>query len=308
MDWIQFLTRVVTYVVAVAADGVGPDWIQAITSVPTLLAAIAAGLFAGKAAVYTKHQAQASNRQVEIALEALEITRTQAASAEEHANRQVEEAQDTYRRYEESKLDALMPVVLATARRPGSWFIETNEVWESGEWPPFWEPFTRIKDFDESQNYRVRFRISIKVELENVSNKIARIDIVDNSSGEVDVRGGEAIIVPPGQVRAFTWTRTFTPVILATQDEIDDPKNWLFSLTLWVRDLGMNVRDVYKFNSDLRFFSRDGSRLVVRPEPAFSWTENVAQPLQQRAYERLEANAATTLHLSGSGGVTRTGE
>ena len=66
----------------------------------------------------------------------------------------------------------------------------------------------------------------------------------------------------------------------------------------------MNVRDTYKFNSDLRFFSRDGSRLIVTPEPGRNWTENVAQPLQQRVYERLEATQLMTVHPSGSGSLT----
>jgi hypothetical protein len=187
-----------------------PDWIQAITSILTLGVAVAAGLYARRAAIYTKQQAEASDKQVDIANDALAITRAQAVAAEQHGNdqaelaretlevarkeaqaaqvamdRQAEEAQATYRRYEESKLDAVMPVVLATARRPGSWFIETNEVWETGKWHPYWEPFTHAKIFEESQNYTVRFRISIKIELENVSDKIARVDIVDNASGEV---------------------------------------------------------------------------------------------------------------------------
>lgn len=305
-----------------------PDWIQAITSILTFLAAVAAGLYARRAAIYTKQQAGASDRQVQIAKDALAVTKGQAAAAEAHseqqvelarenleiarkeiqaaqvaAERQAEEAQASYRSYEESKLDAAIPVILATVKRPG-WFLETKEIWEDGQWPPTWETFTRARYFEEGQNLAVVFRIRLNVTLENVSDHIARVDIVDTAHGEVDVRGGVSIIVPPRQERTFTWTRTFTPVTLASEDEINDIKNWLFNLTLWVRDLGMNVRDTYKFNSDLRLFSRDGSRLLVRAEPEHNWTENVAQPLQQRVYERLETSHSGAMQLNATGSLT----
>ncbi|WP_104061123.1 hypothetical protein [Arthrobacter sp. 4R501] len=293
-----------------------PEWIQAVTSVLTFLAAVAAGWYARRAAIHTKQQAEASDKQVEIAGQALEITRKQAAAAEEHslesleiarqeaqavqaaAARQVEEAKATYRRYEESKLDAVIPEVLATVRRPG-WFIETKELYEPGRWTDHWEPFTGVQHFEESQRNEIRFRIRLNVVIENVSSKTARVDIVDLANGElVNIRSDEHLIVPPHQERVFTWTRSFTPGMLATEDEINDSKNWLFNLTLWVRDLGMNVRDTYRFNSDLRLFSRDGTRLVVRPEPEHNWTENVAPPLQNRVYERLETNRSITVNLS----------
>lgn len=117
-----------------------PEWIQAVASVLAFLAAVAAGWYARRAAIYTKQQAEASDKQVKIAKDALEITRAQAEAAEEHgaqqtqiaretldvarqeaqvaqvaADRQVEEAQTAYRRYEESRLDALVPSVLVTS-------------------------------------------------------------------------------------------------------------------------------------------------------------------------------------------------
>lgn len=280
-----------------------PNWIMAGTSLFTLGAAVTAGIYAGKAAHWTEKQAHASNAQVEIAKKALEIARAEAKDAQDAARRQELETQAAYRRYEESKLDSAMPVVLATVKRSG-WFLETKEAWEDGQWTPNWETFSQTRFFEEDQNYRIIFRIRLNVHLENTSQQIARVDIVDPAHGEVTVRGGESIIVPPHQERVFTWTRTFTPLMLATDNDINDAKNWLFDLTLWVRDLGMNVRDTYKFNSDLRLFQRDGSRLIVRPTPEHDWNENVAQPLPERIYERLESNRSMSVHLSGSGNLT----
>ena len=178
-------------------------------------------------------------------------------------------------------------------------------MYEPGRWTTSWEPFTRVQHFEESHHDKIIFRIRLNVVIDNVSSKSARVDIVDLANGELlDRRSDEHLVVPPHQERVFTWTRNFTPAMLATEGDINDSRNWLFNLTLWVRDLGMNVRDTYKFNSDLRLFSRDGSRLVVKPEPDHNWTENVAPPLQERVYERLEKNHSGTLSLSGSGGLS----
>ncbi|SDL90102.1 hypothetical protein SAMN04487916_11748 [Arthrobacter sp. ov407] len=305
-----------------------PEGIQAVTSILTVLAALAAGFYARRAAIYTKNQAQASHRQVEIAADALEVTRGQAAAAEDHGNhqveiaretlevarkeaqsaqaaadRQVEEAKATYRRYEESKLDALIPVVLATVGKPRS-FLETKEVSARGEWPTSWSSFDVPRNFEEIELATVVFRVRLRVLIENKSDRIARVEITDSARGEVDVPSGTPLIIPPHEKNGFTWTRVITPGMLATEDEINDPKNWLFDLTLWVRDLGMNVCDTYKFNSDLRLFSRDGSRLIVKPEPEHNWRTNVAQPLQQRLYQRLESARTMNVNLSGSGSLS----
>lgn len=309
-----------------------PAWIQAITSILTFLAAVAAGWYARRAALYTKQQAEASDDQVKIAKDALEITRVQAESAEEHGNhqaeiaretlevarkeaqvaqvaadRQLEEAHAAYRRYEESRLDALVPVVLVIVRRPGN-FIEMNENWDNvaNGWAGNWTPLNLTRYFEEDQ--RVIFRIRLNVEIQNVSAHAARVDILDPGNGEVSVRQGEPISIPPHGQTVFTWSRHLTPDLLRTDDEINDPKNAFFDLTLWVRDLGINVRDTYKCNSDLRLFARDGSRLVVFHEPEHTWTENVAQPLQHRVYERLEINRATAVNQSGEGTLAAEGQ
>lgn len=307
-----------------------PAWIQAITSVFTLVAAIVAGYFAGRAAKYTKKQAEASDAQVRIAQHTLEVTRAQAAIAEEHSNhqleigretlaiaqqeakaaqaaaeQQVDEAKAAYRRYEESKLDAIAPAVLAKVRRRG-WFLQTNELYEDD--PSMWTGWVTLSEpryIDDAKREGIVFRIILDVTLSNVSEHIARVDIVDAPNANLHTaRLNEPIVVPPHEERHFTWMRDLTPSVLATEEDINDAKNCYFQLTLWVRDLGMNVRDTYKFNSDLRLFSRDGSRLLVMPVPEHDWSENVAQPLQDRQYERLERDRSATANFSGSGNLT----
>ncbi|GGH97612.1 hypothetical protein ACFFGR_08740 [Arthrobacter liuii] len=299
-----------------------PAWIQAITSIFTLFAAIAAGIYAAKAAGHTQRQANAADDQVKVAKEALDITRSQAAVVEEHgehqmrislesldvarqeADRQVQEAQAAYRRYEESRLDAVIPVVLATVRRPG-WFIGMKEMYAPGRWTDNWEPISQVQHIEDSQGDVIKFQIRLDVVIENLSSsQTARVDIIKDGNGDViDLPRGEPLVLRPLEVRALAWTRNLTPATLATEDGINDPKNSCFDLTMWVRDLGMNVRDTYQFSSDLRLFSRDGSRLVVTPVPAHDWTENVAQPLPERFYERLDRRKITS-DLSGSGTVT----
>lgn len=326
---------------------------MAYTSIGTLLAAVVAGLFAGRAAHWTKKQSEASNDQVRIATENLEVAKSQAAVAQEFGaqeveigrlaldaarseakatqeaaerqaqetkaaaerqlevarsalERQVQEAQVANRRYEESRLDAVVPVVLATVRRPGA-FIEARRRTADGEWPTNWTSIEVPTYIEENQQNETMFRIRLDVILQNVSDQIARIEIIDPARGEVNVKSGKAIIVRPRGEAVFTWIRGFTPGELSSQTEIDKIENCFFSVTLWVRDLGMNVRDTYKFNADLRLFSRDGSRFIVRPEPEHSWQEDFAQPLQERHYERLEAHHSGSVSLTGSGNLSSDG-
>ena len=86
------------------------------------------------------------------------------------------------------------------------------------------------------------------------------------------------------------WIRTISSGALREQSGIDQPAHWLFNLRFWARDLGMNGRDEYVFNGDLRFFRRDGSRLIASPAMIpFPWVDNIATPIWPRTYERLDA-------------------
>lgn len=265
-----------------------PNWIQAGSAVLTLAAAIFAGVYAGKAAHWTKKQAESSKEQVRIAEDALTVAKSDADAARLIADRQREEAELAYRRVVESRLDDLAPTIFALARPRVSQPLETRYRLEDGRWTP-WLPHQEVESFEQDQNLDVEFQFRFEITFRNTSGVIARVDVVDLSKGSLGLAPGRPIVLPPDEERSFVWTRRFTPVMLSSQEEIDDPQNWLFSLTFWARDIGMNVRDIYKFNGDLRVFARDGSRLVVRPHPEHRWDMEVAVPMRERFYERIVA-------------------
>jgi hypothetical protein len=282
-----------------------PNWIVAVTSVLTLGAAVAAGIFAAKAAHYTKVQAAAAHEQVRIGDQTLEAALADATAAKEAAARQREEADRAYRSFAETRLDPLAPVIFAVAE-PYAFFengvARDSKVWlevhrfagrtESGydSWTS-WEPVTET--FEEPQREQrsdVEFRTKLVVTLTNVSSQIARIWVEDPGNGEFDQpEATRDFILLPGGSKAFVWTKRWGLGMLRTDEDIDDSKNWLFNVKFSAHDLGMNLRDTYMFNGDLRLFARDGSGLVVKNEPPFPWTKNVATPLPGRAYERLDA-------------------
>lgn len=260
-----------------------PNWLMVLMAFLTLVAATFAGVFARRAAHWTKAQAESSDTQASIAHESLELAQTAAEEQRQETTR-------AYRRLSESRLDALAPSIYAAAS-PGAPLLQVRRaVGTGGSWGD-WEAVT--DDFEVAENEQVIFRTNVTVTLSNYSDQVARVDIIDPAGGETDVRSGEMIVVPPAQAKSISWTRNVTSI--ATQEDLDQPRNWLFNMELWVRDLGMNVRDVYRFNADLRFFSRDGSRLLVKPEPPFPWSENVAVPLPGRSYERLDAEQSGSL-------------
>ncbi|MDV8147395.1 hypothetical protein [Arthrobacter sp. B10-11] len=281
-----------------------PNWVVAGTSFFTLLAAVAAGYFASRAAHYTKEQAAASHEQVRIGDEALKIAQEDALAAQDASLRQRREAEQAYRNFAESRLDALAPVVLASATpydtttaggHATKLWLEVHRLEEPNtaagydRWSD-WKPVTAT--FYESAESGVVFQTQLVIRFNNVSDKVARIDVIDPGNGELeDPSSGARLILMPHETKSFVWTKRWGLPMLATEDDLNDPKNWLFNLEFWVRDLGMNVRDTHKFNGDLRLFERDGSRLMVKAKPLVAWPENVdiATPMPGRVYERLVA-------------------
>lgn len=262
-----------------------PNWIVAVTSVLTLLAAMTAGYFAGQAAKWTKQQAEASDEQVEISKAALTVAHEEARLAQEVAARQRKEADEAYRNFAESRLDRLAPTILATANMRRSGGLRVYKTDDFSTWT-----FQRNVEetYTEEAQRKLQFRLRLVIHFQNVSDQIARISIVSAALGELeDHPPGREIIVPPHEKASYAWERVWTPEMLMTEEEIHDPDKWLFNFKFWVQDLGMNVRDTYLFNGDLRYFERDGSRLIVRAAPEHYWTENVAVPLPERAYQRL---------------------
>lgn len=266
-----------------------PNWVMAVLSLPTLLAATLAGFFAWRAAHWTKQQSIAAEAQVEIAKEGLRVARRDADLARADSLFQRSETDIANRRQSEMRLDILAPAVLARAAPKGptyralEWRRRASEGLTVADWVVVDQPFT-LQD-----NEAAEFRTVLNLTFRNVSNQIAVVDVVDVQLGEIQgVRQGDSITIAPLEERTFQWVRVLRSQDLSTQDQIDDPARWLFNLEFWVRDIGMNVRDTYKFNSDLRYFSRRGQALQVVPDPAFPWFENFAGLSQPRMYERLD--------------------
>lgn len=261
----------------IAWEGV-PNWISAVTGVMTLLAAVAAAIFAGRAAHWTKQQATAAAAQTTTSDEQLQLARDGAAKAQMQLEKQQREATRAERRQAEARLDVIAPVVLAVARR--------HNLTKSSDGQSF-EPVTHRREIDARTD--ALFRTSATITFQNLSNKIARVDITHPAYGELDIRSGESIILSPGERKQIEWQRTIARAALRSEEDLGRPENGWMTVEIWVRDLGMNVRDTFRFGGDFRHFSLDGSRLVVDPELPFPWEENVAEPTSPRVYERLDA-------------------
>jgi hypothetical protein len=270
-----------------------PNWIVAATSILTLGAAVTAGVFAGRAAHWTKAQSIATAEQVAVADEAVVIAREDAATAQATSELQRAEAERAARRYAESRLDGLAPTIYARAT-PGSASGPVDAIQQHRpatdsrreEWDAVERPLKMASDS------RIAFRTLVLVSLQNVSDRIAVIDIFDPVGGGVDgLRAGESFVLPPGKTRQLQWRRNVSTGALSDEVALGKPEHSLFDLTFWVRDLGMNVRDVYRFNGDLRYFARDGSTITINPRLAYAWEENVALQLPGRVYERLDAES-----------------
>lgn len=268
-----------------------PNWIMAATGALTLLAAATAAVFAGFAALWTKRQADSSRRQAEIAGGQLLLAQAEARSAAARLEEQREEAQHAERRQAEMRLDAIAPVVLATARR-------TNLLVQKPRASDFDMVSHEMTVGDQDQ---FLFRTAASITFNNVSSKIARVDIVDPAQGELSIRSGETIILAPGGPAEVFWHRNIPRAALRTEEDLGLPENWWMTVRFWVRDLGMNVRDEFRFGGDFRHFKVDGSRLIVSPELDHPWELNTAEPTGPRIYERLDEGLDGISPAGGSG-------
>ena len=272
------------------------DWLPLAVSLLTLVAALFAWGFAATAARRGARQADAVLRQarsfdeqVAIAREALALARREAQDARSDADRQRHETDRTRRMLEEVRLDALAPTVVARAvpsssDAPGRPTLEACQLTAGGQ--DRWRTLGGQLAVGRDQTYA--FRTALTLWFENVSDRAAQVDILDPAGGELDLLPGHPLVVPARESRSVTWMRLWTSRNLDSDEQIQDPAAWLFNLTFAVSDLGMHVRDTYAFDGDLRFFDRDGSWLVVRPEPPLPWTSDVASMLPGRSYQRLD--------------------
>jgi hypothetical protein len=271
-----------------------PNWIGAVVGVLTLGAAIAAGVFAARAAHWTKKQAESSEDQAETAAKALSVAEVDAAAARVDAEFQRSEAARVSRRAEETRLDALVPSIFAGAELGSPAYNGPTAIdfhrWVNGDYTS-WEPLKA--DVEIEQNDMVIFRMTVILTFENLSDVPARIDVVEPDNGDITdlasgtpLASGMPLFVPAKATRAVEWTRTVSSTALADEAAVARPENSLFRLSFWVRDIGMNVLDVYRFSGNMNHFSRNGTRLVASPEPSGPWPDAVAAPVERR-YERL---------------------
>ncbi|WP_169165478.1 hypothetical protein [Cellulomonas taurus] len=265
------------------------DWIVAVTGVLTLSAAVVAGFFAGRAAHWTKEQARSSADQVEIASKALDVAKNDAEVARSLADDQRREAALAARRLAEDRVDSLMPTVLirATPGTPAADFVqEWHQIGSSHAWRTVVEELVLT---DEDRDVVVRLNVTFH--LENLSERIARVVLVDGGGGEADIDSSEGVLLRPGAQESFTWSKVISANALRTQEDVAQMA--IVRAKLWVRDLAMNAYDLVDLVLDLRVFTRDGSRLRVSPSAPATWRQSVGTPMPERVYDRLDAGTAT---------------
>ena len=86
------------------------------------------------------------------------------------------------------RLDAIAPIILATARRVNL-LVQTSPAGDLNM-------VTHEMTVDD-QEWSL-FRTAATITFTNVSSKIARVDIVDPAQGELSIRSGEPIVLAPG--------------------------------------------------------------------------------------------------------------
>jgi hypothetical protein len=237
----------------------------------------------------TARQAQAFDEQVAIAREALALARQEAQDARADADRLRHETDHTRRMLEEVRLDALAPTIIARALpsvsdAAGRPRLEVCQLTAGRQ--DRWRPLVGQLQVGRDESYA--FRTALTLWFENVSDCPAQIDIVEPAGGELELLPGHPLVIPAHEARSVTWVRMWTSRDLDSDSRIQDPSAWLFDLAFAASDLGLHVRDTYAFDGDLRFFDRDGSWLVVMPEPPLPWTSDVASMLPGRTYQRLD--------------------
>ncbi|MBE1514290.1 hypothetical protein [Nesterenkonia halotolerans] len=269
-----------------------PNWLMSVSTLLTLVVAGVAAFFAYKAAHWTKDQAEASRDQAKYALEALEVAQRDSELANATSERQRAEADRSYRLLVEAQLDSLAPVVLATAR-PSNFGPNGAYLWShryvGGIWESNWNPIT--DDLEVGGNEQLQFRYSAALRFRNVSDTVAHIEILGNSGGKFPDYPDftlPSVVVPPHEERFVNWSRYWLSDALRSAEIPQDPWRDHLKMQFRVRDQGMNVRDTYEFLADLRFFSQDGSRLIVKPKQDRPWDESVATSIPGRVYERLD--------------------
>jgi len=226
-----------------------PNWIVAGTEVLTLAAAIFAARFAWNAANATRDQATTADDQLRLAHE-------QASAAEAGAQR-------IDRQATEYRLDTRAPTIIARASLPVEELLMAQAVPAQDFHPVSPESFTA----GGSDEAIITFRTRVKIVLENVSDKPARVAFASLDGGSI-VNGPpeNSYALGPNELNEVTWQRTVTSAELLADGGLEDPRRSFMRVALWVWDMGAEVRDTHHFNADLRFYVRAEGRLVASPQ------------------------------------------
>ncbi|MEF3404035.1 hypothetical protein [Agromyces sp. CCNWLW203] len=282
-----------------------PSWIAAVATVGALIAAVYAGVWAKRAATWTESQARSAARQVAVQKQELAHAQAEAVSARQDAEReraertqsmeieQAERARDARQR-EERRLDALAPSVFMDAR-PAVGDVSHGFPLEIRGDNDRWGILGAPREFKRGDH--AVFRESLNIIVENVSAVPARIDMIDPDGGVLDElpegHAGPLWVMPGGRL-VMTWRRKFVLADVLDQEGIQRPEVLVFRVKLMVRDVGMNVGDVYAFSGAVAYAEVDGSRIIMQGVPPEGWTDRVAVPIAPRRYERLEVADATS--------------
>lgn len=285
-----------------------PSWVVACSTTGAFVAAGFAARWTAKTAKSADDQVHAAQAQVAAARAQADATREQLLVAQAEAEREREAVQAAERRFLQTQLDARAPVVYARAK-PGCDLPGFTSSSATGSWGR--APLMAIRQSEaqgndpdwlrrldhhvtermtlEEDDQRFIFVQYVTLEFVNCSGVPARIDITKPAGGELSIRQGEALVIPPHEARSLAWWRRLGWAAVATEAGVNSAEVSFVQLEFCVRDLGMAVRDHFAFNLDTRYFERDGSRLIVKPEPPFPWSEVFAGERSPRAYERLDA-------------------
>lgn len=275
---LDFWGEVVPSWLMVAASA-GTLWVSA----GTLVAAVVAGIYAGRAAIATREQADAAKGDLDIASRSLALAEAEAREAREE--RAVAALWSAQRRADEQA-----PEVIASAtpevdsQHGGFGFME-------GGYASGWV-LTPTRTSHGEDEPRTDYRLGVRVAFHNYGSTPARIDLVNLDGGEVERREQRwppmsPLYVMPGGVEEIVWRRTVSTDALHGADAAALRDLAAFRLSFFVRDIGGNVRDEYRFSGVVAKFERLVTRVVVAHTRRESWSERVAVPVG-RQYERLE--------------------
>ncbi len=283
-----------------------PSWIEAVATVFAFGAATAAAIWTAKTAGSAKSQAESARKQLEqseaTTRDQMESMRTQLTLAHESAEREKQGARESEYRFLRAQFDALAPVVYAyaTPGSPSGRPMLTSVTIEEQQANPdallmASNAVTTPIRVESADNLRL-FAVTVTVNFVNCSGFPARIDLVDTSNLEIDNSDtvpdllGRELVLPPNSSRRVVLFRRHTSTEIM-RVFAGGPEVQFVQLKYWVRDLAMNTQDEYGFMLEARFFTADGSRLIVEPTLPYPWEEVFAGQSKPRIYERLDAPA-----------------